>query len=180
MGVLDGQDVSAAVTNPAFINKNTDDTTPSKLGLANADVVSGTSVTNTQRELNSISSFTGSVLNSAKDQLPVWTNNNVGSSTDNLKQRAEALTLAFASAGNVRANNQAISSAQNTVSVTFSTPFSANTYAVTCTMINVTDAFPQIQPIVITTKSASGFTATWDQATDSSNYLLSYTAIFNT
>ena len=35
MGVLDGQSVSAAVTNPAFINKNINDQMPNVLGLTN-------------------------------------------------------------------------------------------------------------------------------------------------
>lgn len=96
MGVLDGQPVSAAVTNPAFINKNIDDTTPSKLGLNNsADVTSGTQVINTQKEINSLDSFVGKAHNAAATALPPWTNNDVGTPLDPLFQRTDAITIKF-------------------------------------------------------------------------------------
>lgn len=176
MGVIDGQPVSAAVTNPAFINKNIDDSTPSKLGLANADPISGTAVTNSQREFNSISSFTGSVLNSIKTQLPVWINNGIGTPTDNLKDRIEALTGAGTY---IRAGSTAITVGGTSLTVVFSSALASTNYAAVCTMSNLTDTFPQFQPITVTAKTTTGFTAMWDQAADSSNYLLDYTALIN-
>src|SRR5512135_822301 len=95
MSILDGQPVDAATSNPSWISQNTDDTTPSKLGLGNTAPESGTAVTNTQTELNAIDSFTGNPINSLKTSLPAWTNNDVGSSSDNLKVRADAITVKF-------------------------------------------------------------------------------------
>jgi hypothetical protein len=97
MGVTDGQPVSAAVTNPAFLDANADDTALGKINLNNiADpTVSGSVVNNIQRELNGNASFTGQTTNSPKDRLPTWTNNDVGSASDNLKTRADYLTEKF-------------------------------------------------------------------------------------
>lgn len=100
MGVASGSPVSAANTNQAFIDANGDDATIGKLGLQNTDPVSGTSVTNLQEEINSIDSYTGKTINTLKNDLPSWTNNDVGTSTDSLVARADALTQKFnASAG---------------------------------------------------------------------------------
>jgi hypothetical protein len=37
-----------------------------------------------------------------------------------------------------------------------------------------TDANPQFQPTIITARSSTGFTATWNAPTDTTNYLLGY------
>lgn len=55
MAVSDGQNVNAAVTNSAFVDKNTASTfTNAILDLQNADLVSGAFVYNVQRELNKV------------------------------------------------------------------------------------------------------------------------------
>lgn len=94
-GVIDGQPVSQAITNPAFIIKNADDTTPSKLGFGNSDPISGGSIINGQREFNSIDSFIGKVSNNAATALPPWTHNDVGGSTNPLFQRLDLITFRF-------------------------------------------------------------------------------------
>ncbi len=94
-GVIDGQAVSAGVTNPAFLIKNADDTTINKIGLANTDPVSGPSITNIQREHNSIASFVGKAINALKDVLPIWVSGHAGTVNDTLFARAEALTAKF-------------------------------------------------------------------------------------
>jgi hypothetical protein len=58
-GVVDGQAVSAAVTNPAFIEKNANDTMPFILGLADTTSPSGAAVTNPQQYLNTLGTTTG-------------------------------------------------------------------------------------------------------------------------
>jgi len=98
MGVLDGQAVSAGVTNPAFIDANADDTGVGKYTLANTEAVSGATVDNVQAEANSAASFMGKSLNSAKDDLPAWTTSVVGSASDPLFDRADALTERFVAA----------------------------------------------------------------------------------
>jgi hypothetical protein len=63
------------------------------------------------------------------------------------------------------------------IAVVFPTIFDDTDYAVTCTMLNITDASPEFQPITVTSFSTAGFTATWNDPLDSSNYQLCYTAI---
>jgi len=50
---------------------------------------------------------------------------------------------------------------------------SAN-YGLLAFMQNIVDASPQFQPVVVTTKSATGFTASWNAGADSANYKLAY------
>jgi hypothetical protein len=57
MGVLDGQDVDAAVTNPAFINKNLDDVMPNKLGFSR--ISSGASISDIQAAVNRLYTASG-------------------------------------------------------------------------------------------------------------------------
>lgn len=95
MGIQNGQPVNEAYTNPAFLDRRQDDTTIGKVTLANTDPASGSTVTNTQRELNSEASFTGKSINTASNDLPVYTNNQVGAANDDLRTRADALSERF-------------------------------------------------------------------------------------
>lgn len=94
-GVAPGSPVTASNSNQAWIDANGDDATIGRLGLQNTLAESGLAIDNTQRELNSIESFTGTPANSAKDVLPAWINNDVGLSSDDLKTRADGLTEKF-------------------------------------------------------------------------------------
>lgn len=94
-GVASGSPVSASNTNSAFIDSNGDDVTIGRLGLQNTLAESGANVDNIQKEHNSVSSYTGKPLNSNKDILPSWNNASVGTPSDNLLQRSEALTEKF-------------------------------------------------------------------------------------
>lgn len=61
-------------------------------------------------------------------------------------------------------------------SITINLPialFSTN-YAVVAGWVNITDASPQFQPITITDKTDTTFTAEWNANTDSANYRISY------
>lgn len=96
-GVLDGQPVSAAITNPAFLDANGDDTALGKIDLNNSSDVanSGLAVFNIQREFNAVASYTGKALNLPKNTLPSWSNNDVGTTNDTLKDRSDYLTQRF-------------------------------------------------------------------------------------
>lgn len=100
-GVLDGQPVSAGITNPAFIIKNSDDDTPSRLGLQSPQVNAGAAITSSsggiQRVANALASFSGMSLSAAYNVLPSWTSAIVGTSNDTLFARADALTQKFKS-----------------------------------------------------------------------------------
>ena len=93
MSVADGQGANQTTFNNAFMSKTTDSTTVGKQTLNNADVVSGTQVTNQQTEHNSAVSYIGKAINALKNALPSWTSTAVGTGTDDLTQRAEALTV---------------------------------------------------------------------------------------
>lgn len=95
MGVSVGSPVSASNTNQAFLDANADDVALGRIGLGNTLSESGSTVNNVQKELNSNSSFTGKPLNSAKDVLPSYVNNDVGVNGDTLQQRADLLTQKF-------------------------------------------------------------------------------------
>lgn len=95
MGILNGQPVDETYTNPAFLDRRLDDTAIGKYTLNNTEPVSGNSVENLQREHNSAASFIGKGLNSAKNDLPAWNNNQLGNSYDPLKDRIDTVTGAF-------------------------------------------------------------------------------------
>ncbi|MBL0233245.1 MAG: hypothetical protein IPQ08_06230 [Chitinophagaceae bacterium] len=94
-GVAAGSPVSAANTNQAFLDANGDDTGVGVYTLNNTLTATGPQIDNIQREHNSIASFTGKATNSVKNDLPSWTNNQVGASTDPLKLRSDLLTARF-------------------------------------------------------------------------------------
>lgn len=97
MGISDGQPINAATTNPAFLDANNDDTALGKISFNNISdpSVSGTQLINAQREFNAIATYTGKVTNTAITTVPAWTNNQIGTSSDSLFQRINAVTGRF-------------------------------------------------------------------------------------
>ena len=95
MSVTNGQTANQSTFNNSFMSRTVDDSTIGKKDLNNADPASGNSIQNAQRELNKLNSFLGSAPNTAYNTTPTWTNNDVGTSGDSIKARAEALTLEF-------------------------------------------------------------------------------------
>lgn len=59
MGIVDGQAVDAANSNPAWLDANADDFAQGKIGLQNNDVISGKFVNNSQRYLNNLGATIG-------------------------------------------------------------------------------------------------------------------------
>lgn len=91
-----------------------------------------------------------------------------------------ALENQTSTTNNVRAaGNQAIGSGVYSVAVTFSSALPDANYAVIPVMKNIVDTIPDIQPLLITAQSASGFTCSWPAATDTANYILGWIAISN-
>lgn len=90
MSVIDGQAANQGTFNGGFMSRLDDDTTVGRKDFLNTNPASGPSVINIQREVNSNNSFSGRPSGSAHDATPVWTNNNLGTSSDNLHERAEA------------------------------------------------------------------------------------------
>lgn len=60
------------------------------------------------------------------------------------------------------------------ITVTFPSDLPGLSYIVQANFANYTDANPDFQPITITNKTISGFTAVWNAPTDTSNYFLDY------
>ena len=60
------------------------------------------------------------------------------------------------------------------VSVTLTEPYPDTSYLITPTLMNLVDAVPSFQPILITAQSASSFTVTWNSPMPSGNYILNY------
>jgi hypothetical protein len=93
--VFDGQAVNQTITNNAFVKRNIDDIALGRYTLQNTNPISGGTISNLQREVNSCSSYTGKPANSVYNALPGWTNNDVGLSTDTLKTRSDLITQKF-------------------------------------------------------------------------------------
>lgn len=58
--------------------------------------------------------------------------------------------------------------------ITFPTALPGANYVVNASMVNTVDAYPEFQPLLITNKLATGFTATWTNPLDTANYFLDY------
>jgi hypothetical protein len=101
MSTSDGQVANAATFNAAYVSKTADSSVASSLELASSATAEGSTITKVQRELNSLNSFAGKTINTAKDVTPTWSTNNLGSSTDSLFTRTN---LADAEVGNLRTN----------------------------------------------------------------------------
>lgn len=67
-----------------------------------------------------------------------------------------------------------ITIATTSIVVTFPTAQSSISYSVLAQMVNTTDVEPEFQPITITNKLTTGFTATWNSSIPTNNYLLDY------
>ena len=95
MSVSNGSRANQTTFNDAFVSRTVDTSTVGKLDLENVDAESGASIENVQRELNALNAFAGKTVNSDEDETPTWTSNDVGTSGDDLKERAEALSAEF-------------------------------------------------------------------------------------
>jgi len=91
MSVSDGEKVNAAITNAAFVSRTTDSNTTGKLDLENADVASGSSITNVQKELNGQASFVGDATNGAENRVPTWASDVIGTANEPVKDRVESV-----------------------------------------------------------------------------------------
>jgi hypothetical protein len=78
-----------------------------------------------------------------------------------------------------RASSAALTSGDSSKAVVFSSTLGTTSYRVSAQLVNVTDGSVQFQPVTITAKSATGFTATWNAGVDSNNYVLEYIAMLD-
>jgi hypothetical protein len=175
--IIDGQPVNASVTNAAFIFKDVNDNALAKVGFNDQDLslVSGDRVYNIQREQNSIWSYVGGLLNQAKTYLPTWTGIFFGTSTDNIKERIEAIDAAFSGGQHsYRAGRSNMPVGTKTVVITFSSPLPSPNYIPIPFIENLVDTKPIYLWGTIKTKTVSGFTIDFNAECDTGNYYLNY------
>jgi hypothetical protein len=70
-----------------------------------------------------------------------------------------------------------VSMGVTSMTATFSVAFSSTNYSIVAMLQNLTDPTPQYQTVVVTNKTTTGFTATWNAPTDTANYLIDYQAV---
>lgn len=99
MSISNGQDANQTNFNNAFMSRTQDTNTLGKLDLNNGAGVSGASIANIQRVINSICSATGMTTAEVYNFLFTWANNYVGAPNDTVKDRIEALITRFAVGG---------------------------------------------------------------------------------
>lgn len=95
MSVSNGQLANQTTFNNAFPSRTQDTSCAGKVALLNTDPESGDSIDSIQQELNAGNSYTGKPANAPYDALPAWENSDVGSGSDSLRARADALTERF-------------------------------------------------------------------------------------
>ena len=72
----------------------------------------------------------------------------------------------------IRNGTTAVADTSTSQAITFGAVMPSTDYSINAVFLNTADTLPLIQPITITAKSTSGFTASWSQALDSANYSL--------
>ena len=78
----------------------------------------------------------------------------------------------------VDADSVSIPLGATSVSATYSYTFgSADSYALVVNLTNLIDSSVQYQPVIVTSKTTSGFTAIWNVPTDTANYKIDYIAV---
>ena len=79
-----------------------------------------------------------------------------------------------ANIGLYESGTSALALASTSHVITFATPKLATTYSVQVTLSNVVDADPLFQPILVTGKTLTNMTVSWNAPLDSVNYVLEY------
>lgn len=68
----------------------------------------------------------------------------------------------------------AVPNGVNSVTPVYRIPENGANYGLVAALQNTLDGSPQFQPLVVSVKSSTGFSALWNNNTDSGNYVLSY------
>jgi hypothetical protein len=96
--IVDGEAINATNSNRAWIDAEEADATVGRLGLLNVEAASGPVIPTAngiQRMLNALASYVGMAQTAVYNVLPSWTSTDAGSPTDDLNDRAEALSAKF-------------------------------------------------------------------------------------
>lgn len=177
MSVSNGQIANATTFNNAFPSRIVDTSIAGKIDLNNNAAVSGANVTNAQREINGLGAYTGRAAGSAFDSTPTYANQNKIANADTLKVAIEKLDAEHnqtTGAHAFRAGRATIADASNTVSVVFGSAWADANYVLTHAFENTVDTDPIFLQGMITARSATGFTMTFNAPADSANYVLNW------
>jgi hypothetical protein len=131
MSIADGQKATAANFNAAFASRTDDTSLAGIVQLLNADAASGSSVTNVQRLLNALASYSGTVVSAAQDVKPLWTNNQYGAADDDLFTRSNVLT------GQVSSNESAIDALELNAPTWFKSSFTFGDFSAAATASDI-------------------------------------------
>ena len=99
MTVSNGQLANQTTFNSSFMSREIDTDTVGKVDLLNADSLSGASLINTQRIINSLASALGITTSEVYDFLITWGSDIVGAPNDTVKARINAIVAKFAGTG---------------------------------------------------------------------------------
>lgn len=78
----------------------------------------------------------------------------------------------------VEAGSVALTNGIRSTTITYGTSFdSADSYALVVNLTNTTDTSVQYQPVIVTSKTTTDFTAVWNAPLDSGNYSIDYIAV---
>lgn len=91
-GLSNGQIANEDTFDNAFMKSNADTGTSGKVDLANSAPESGSSVINTQKEINNLFTFLGALKNQLIGYLPTFTNSNGFTASESVFARVEALS----------------------------------------------------------------------------------------
>lgn len=170
--------MNAAVTNPAFINKNQDDQMSFVLDFISALPANGGSVLNIQKNINALASTLGIPTNQVYNYVRAWATSNFGASGDTNYERIEAIDAAFGFANGLysfRSGRSSLAITDDSLTVTFTNAFSDNDYVIEWSVENTLDPAPIQLQGQVTSRLSTGFTITLSAETDSANYVIHWT-----
>lgn len=98
----------------------------------------------------------------------------LNSPTDSANYSVDYKILTNSSGSGVQVGEAAVNSGVTSTVVTIPIPYATATYVAACELVNYIDTNPAYQPVLITAKTTSTFTVTWNSPTDSANYKIAY------
>jgi hypothetical protein len=137
---------------------------------------------------------TGNTLNILNDNAGATAVNRIYTGTGNALAMANQASLIFSYnitnsrwmlvAGSGGASpgvgaSVALNSGINSGTITFASPQSGTNYVILAQLVNLIDANPAIQTIIVVVKNTTGFNWKINSATDSANYLIDYKILTN-
>lgn len=204
MPVLNGQNVSEEVTNPAFLDAQIDDYAIGNIGFQNAASTSGFFITSIQRYINNLAkaigaTYTGNFTAEADGSINVYGSvSTTVPDTTTFKAAIKLLSDKFvgtltgaqshahtgadgqgskidlSSLTSLRMGSIALANSVQTQVVTLSSAMATSTYVPQVTISNTVDAQPIFLQYYVSAQTMTTFTVTFNAPTDSVNYILNY------